>query len=261
VKGHRPRKYRRLRHTATVDERRHSWESRAEWPLTAAALAFIVAFAWPILDPNIAPSKHRVADWIVWATWAVFVIDFVVRVVLAERRWPFVGRHIPELVVIALPVLRPLRLLRLVTLLGIVQRGAASSLRNRVITYTAGGTALIIFCASLAELDAERHGHDATIKTFGAALWWSFSTITTVGYGDYSPVTATGRLVAVSLMVCGIALLGVVTASIATWLIDQISDSERKADISLSEQIAELQTQVALLSDQIERDVGGRTAG
>jgi voltage-gated potassium channel len=52
-------------------------------------------------------------------------------------------------------------------------------------------------------------------------------------------------------MVCGIALLGVVTASIASWLIDQISDSERKADLSLSEQIAELQTQVALLSDQI----------
>jgi voltage-gated potassium channel len=52
-------------------------------------------------------------------------------------------------------------------------------------------------------------------------------------------------------MVCGIALLGVVTASIASWLIDQISDSEPKADLSLSEQIAELQTQVALLSDQI----------
>jgi len=221
-------------------------------------LAFIVAFAWPILDPNISPPHHRAADWIVWVTWAVFVIDFAVRVVLAHRRWRFVGRHLPELVVIALPVLRPLRLLRLVTLLGVVHRGAASSLRNRVITYTVGGTVLIIFCASLAVLDAERRGHNANIATFGDALWWSFTTITTVGYGDHFPVTATGRLVAVSLMVCGVALLGVVTASIASWLIDQNSDSERQADVSLSEQIAELQAQVALLSDQIARDVSRR---
>ena len=64
-------------------------------------------------------------------------------------------------------------------------------------------------------LDAERSAPDASITTFGEAVWWTITTISTVGYGDRYPVTVEGRLVAATLMVAGIALLGVVTASIA----------------------------------------------
>ena len=61
--------------------------------------------------------------------------------------------------------------------------------------------------AALGVLDAERASPDANIVTFGDAIWWAFVTITTVGYGDYYPVTTPGRVVAVLLMAGGVAVL------------------------------------------------------
>ena len=78
-------------------------------------------------------------------------------------------------------------------------------------------------------LDAERAAPGANINTIGDALWWSVTTITTVGYGDRYPTTATGRLIAVGLMLAGIALFGVVTATLASWLIERVS-AENAAD-------------------------------
>ena len=64
---------------------------------------------------------------------------------------------------------------------------------------------MLIWVASLAILDAERGKPGANIETFGEAVWWAFVTITTVGYGDFYPVTAHGRFVAVLLMAGGVA--------------------------------------------------------
>ena len=80
-----------------------------------------------------------------------------------------------------------------------------------------------MFVAALAVLDFERNAREASITTFGDALWWAFVTITTVGYGDYSPVTVEGRLVAVGLMLGGIALIGLVTASLASWIVERVA--------------------------------------
>ena len=104
-----------------------------------------------------------------------------------------------DLLSIALPVLRPLRLLRLVALVRILNRKATTSLHGRVAIYVVSSAALIIFVASLAGLDAERGKPHANINTFGDALWWSATTVMTVGYGDRYPVTVTGRFVAAGL--------------------------------------------------------------
>lgn len=74
---------------------------------------------------------------------------------------------------------------------------------------------------SLAVLQVERDAPDGNIRTIGDAVWWSFTTMTTVGYGDLAPTTGLGRLLAVGLMLSGIALLGVVTANIAAWFISR----------------------------------------
>ena len=60
----------------------------------------------------------------------------------------------------------------------------------------------------------------------GDAVWWSFTTMTTVGYGDHAPTTGLGRMVAVGLMLSGIALLGVVTANIAAWFIERFEKDD-----------------------------------
>ncbi len=125
-----------------------------------------------------------------------------------------------------------------------LNRKASSSLRGKLAVYVAGGALLLAFCNALAVLDAERSHPDANMTTFGDAAWWAATTMTTVGYGDRYPVTATGRLAAVALMVAGIAVLGVVTATFASWLVEQVAASEAEQTEELRARIAELQRQV-----------------
>lgn len=178
-----------------VDE----WERRTEWPLAAGAVLFLLAYSWPILDVHVSPGWRTACQVSGYAIWAIFAIDYATRIGLAKRRRRYVVRHVPDLLVVALPILRPLRLLRLVMLLRMLNRGATDSLRGRVAIYVAGAAVLLIYTASLAELDAERHAPHSNITGFGDAVWWAMTTVTTVGYGDRYPVTAQGRLVAAGL--------------------------------------------------------------
>jgi voltage-gated potassium channel len=231
----------------STESRLDRWERRAEWPLTVAALLFLIAYAWPILDPELPSSVRRTLGLVAWAAWALFVVDYLVRLALATERGKFFVRNIFDLLVVALPLLRPLRLLRLVTLLHVLNRHAGGSLRGRVVVYVAGAASLILFVASLAILDAERGREGANIGTFGDALWWALTTVTTVGYGDRFPVTGTGRAVAAGLMLSGIALIGVVTATFASWLIEKVQEVEDAAQTATRRDIEALTEEVAQL--------------
>lgn len=210
--------------TMTDESRRQRWEDRADWPLTITAVLFLVAYAAPILRPDLVSPWPTVCQLVTWAAWALFVADYVVRLSLSRDHIAFIRANPLDLAIVALPLLRPLRLLRLVTLLSVLNRYAGGSLRGRVAVYVAGSTSLVLFISSLAVLDAERGAKDATITTFGDALWWAVTTVTTVGYGDRYPVTDQGRFVAGGLMLAGIALLGIVTASFASWLLDKVRE-------------------------------------
>lgn len=201
---------------------REWWEHGAEWPLTVAALLFIVAYAYPILNPDLSSGARELCRWTEWATWFLFAFDYVMRVLLSEDRRKFIRGHVSDLVVVAVPIFRPLRLLRLVTMLHALNRYAGSSLRGRVSVYLAGGSCLIIFLGALSMLDHEREAPGANIVNFGDALWWAMTTVTTVGYGDRFPVTTMGRFIAAAVMIGGIAILGTLTATIASWLIEQV---------------------------------------
>jgi voltage-gated potassium channel len=158
-----------------------------------------------------------------------------------------------DLISIALPVLRPLRLLRLIVLLRVLNRHATNSLHGRVAVYVGSSTALIIFVAALAVLDAERGKPDANINTFGNALWWAATTVTSVGYGDRFPVTVTGRLVAIGLMIAGVTLLGIVTASIATWLINRVRDLETGTEDRINQRLEDLHHEITEIRQIITR--------
>jgi len=168
--------------------------------------------------------------------------------------------HLPDLAILLLPMLRQLRILRLVTVLTVLNRQLRDDARGRVALYVAGTVTLVGLIAALAVLDAERDAPDASITTFGDALWWTITTISTVGYGDRYPVTVEGRVVAGALMVAGIALLGVVTASIASWFVESVRASDREAErfeAQLAEVLAELKAVRAQL-DAVAPDHGVR---
>jgi voltage-gated potassium channel Kch len=70
---------------------------------------------------------------------------------------------------------------------------------------------------------------DSTVRSWGDALWWSLSTLTTVGYGDHVPVTTTGRLIAAGVMVVGVAVIGAVAAIVALAVALRFAFQEERA--------------------------------
>lgn len=204
------------------------WERRAEVPLLLLALAFLVAYAWPVLDPKLDPDLATVLQVAGWTVWAAFAIDFAARVYLAQPRWVYMRRHWYDVALIVLPVLRPLRLLRLLALARILNRSATTSLVGRVSAYVIGTAVMSTGLAAVAVLDAEQDAPNANITTFGDALWWSATTVATVGYGDRFPVTGAGRVIAVGLMVVGIATVGAIIASITGWIVAQVEEGARE---------------------------------
>ncbi len=227
------------------------WQSRTEWPLAGAALLFLAAYALPIMEPGIPAWLGNVCTVVAGLVWVLFAVDYAVRVHLAERRREYVRKHLFDLAIIVLPLLRPLQLLRLVTLLTILNRAGSHQLRGRVVTYLAGGTILLVLCGGLAITDAERGHPEATIQSVGDGLWWAVVTMTTVGYGDAYPVTGTGRAIAVALMFGGIALLGVVTATFASWLVEKVSELTDEDQAATRKQVDALAAEVRALREEL----------
>jgi len=240
------------------ESRRQGWEDAADWPLTITAVVFLIAYAAPILRPDLVDPLPTICQLVTWAAWALFVVDYAVRLVLSRDRGAFVRGNVLDLAVVVLPLLRPLRLLRLVTLLSVLNRYAGAGMRGRVAVYVGGATSLVLFVASLAVLDAERGTKGATITTFGDAAWWAMTTVTTVGYGDRYPITGQGRFIAGGLMLAGIALLGIVTASLASWLIDKVREVEEHTQAATRADVAALTAEVrALRQELVEREPVG----
>lgn len=212
-----------------------AWDRRVDWWLTALAVVFLAAYAVQVLARPDGTTGAAV-EALLTGVWIVFGLDYVVRIALARRRWRFVGTHLVDLAILLLPMLRQLRALRVITVISVLNRQLRDDVRGRAAVYVAATVALVGFVAALAVLDAERDVPGATITTFGDAVWWTITTISTVGYGDRYPVTFEGRIVAGALMVAGIALLGVVTASIASWFVENL----RRVESEVTEEIEDV---------------------
>ncbi len=224
------------------------WERRTDAPLLGLALLFLVVVLLPLLV-MLAPWQRTALTVVSAALWVVFTVDYGARLYLAQERWRFVRRHPLDLLVIVLPFLRPLRALRLLrllraaTLLGSSSKRAKRSLHARVSAYVAASVVVVVGIAAVAMVEAEGRSEDANITNLPDALWWASTTVTTVGYGDRYPTTGLGRHVAVALMVVGIALLGVVTASVAAFFVSRLQDvqqAEERTEATLSDVLAEL---------------------
>ena len=240
--------------------RLRAWERATEWPLTGAAVVFLAAYTREVLANTQGGTKDA-AELVIDAVWVLFGVDYLVRLALASSRSRWFLHHLPDLAVIALPILRPLRLLRLVTLVGIMQRSAGTALRGRITLYTAGSAALLISTSALATLDAERHEPGSSIRSFGQALWWALTTITTIGYGDTVPASTQGRFIAALLMIGGVALIGVVTATLASWIVSLVEEENAEQEAATQAQVAALQQQVSELSERIDRLLEERESG
>jgi voltage-gated potassium channel len=239
-------------------ERLREYERRSAWMLTAAAVLFLAVYAWPILDPDLPSGLVRACSIANLTIWIAFGLDYLVRLTLAPSKRQFIRGHLLDLVVLVMPLLRPLRVVRVVTALARLNRTSVS-VRGRTTAYVLGAVVLLGFVSAVAVLDAERHSKDANIASFGDAIWWAAATITTVGYGDQFPTTAEGRFVGVGLMIGGIALAGTITAALASWFVEQVNIAEQAETDTRDEQLANLVAEVqALRAELIHRPTDGR---
>ncbi|MFC4032108.1 potassium channel family protein [Streptomyces polygonati] len=213
-----------------ADSRLSRWIARTEIPLFVASLVFLGSYTVHVLARGL-PDGWR-AFWlaVIFATWALFVLDYVVRWRLGGHplRPSYLRHHLLDTVVVALPLLRPLRMVRLYDAVQARLDRPLLSLYSRVIAYAGVSAVLLGFAGALAVYQLERDAPGSTIRTFGDSVWWACSTLSTVGFGDVTPVTAGGRTIASFMMFGGLALLGAVTGAFSSWLIQIFTrDDER----------------------------------
>jgi voltage-gated potassium channel len=190
-----------------------------------------------------------------WFIWAVFAFEYVTRLILTTDRWRFVRTAWLDLLMVAVPFLRSLRvarsaralrmlrLARLLTTLSYAARSARRLLVAHHLHYAMLVTIVVVAGSAAAVQLVETD--DGSIDSYGDALWWAMTTITTVGYGDAVPVTAAGRGIAAFLMIAGIAFFGVLTANVAAFFLEHTGSEGPTADDKLDEILRRL--------DELER--------
>ncbi|MET7912178.1 potassium channel family protein [Streptomyces avermitilis] len=202
------------------------WERRAEIPLGVASLLYLGSYAVQVLGHGLPEAWRDLCFAVTCASWAVFVVDYAVRWRLSGQGWHFVHRNWLDTLVVLLPLLRPVRIVKTYDMVQRRHGRPRLALQTRVMVFAGLSAVLLGFAGSLAVYQEERSAPHTTITTFGDSVWWACSTLSTVGYGDVVPVTPVGRLIAVVLMSCGLALLGAVTGSFSSWLLQRFAYGE-----------------------------------
>ena len=198
------------------------WEEWTTWPLFVLSIVFVT------ISSTVVIAKNELSTTVtVWSTigvilmWAIFIGDFLVRMRLSKEGRGFVRRNLFELVSLFIPVLRAFLLVLYLWRLPVFRKSHRYQ-RLRFIT-TAGAFGLIfVYVAAMLVWLVEHQAPGANILHFGDALWWGFATIATVGYGDYTPITVPGRVIAVGLMLGGIVIVGVTSATVISALTEQV---------------------------------------
>lgn len=195
--------------------------------LTFLALAFLIAFSWPAFDASPSANILFLINFVQWLSWLAFACDLLRGLVKSKNKKKFLLSHPLEIVAVVLPMLRPLRLLRLISFGSLVLEKVSIGKSVGITIKVVVTTLFFGYIAAIQITIIERVSPSGNINNFSDGLWWAFTTITTVGYGDHYPTTSEGRIIAVGLMILGISLLGVVSATIAAWFVRLMQDEEK----------------------------------
>lgn len=220
-------------------------ERITEVPMLLLAFGYLVVYVLEFF-PDVPVNIHQDAQLVDNIIIAVFAAELVVRLAVANNRISYLVTHWVDVLIVVVPFLRPIRFLRLLRLAPFVLRltGGLRQVmgRYRVAHVLTVGLLSVLLSSVLMEI-FERGG-DGHIKTFGDALWWAITTVTTVGYGDMVPVTAEGKAVAVFLMLIGISLFGVLTAGIAAYFVNTSQEEQGGEMREVTERINQLERRI-----------------
>lgn len=204
--------------------------------LSVVALVAIAVDAFVALPPEIS----KILQGVDLIACIVFFADFVVRFSRAESKlvfmkwgWIDLLASIPNIDVLRLGrFARAIRVIRVLRGIRSIQRLVGLLFAHRArggVASVAVVTFLLVVSSSIGILLCER-GETANIKTAGDAVWWSVTTVTTVGYGDRYPVTVEGRVIAIGLMIAGVGMFGALSGIVASLFLGKSADESALAE-------------------------------
>ena len=196
--------------------------------LTFLAIAFLIAFSYPAFVDPVPSSTQTLLNIVQWVSWIAFAIDLIYGLSNAKDKKKYLKKHPLEIAAVLLPFLRPLRVMRVISFGGLAIQKVAIGRQFAITIKVLLASIFVAYISAIQITIAERTVDGSNIKNFGDGLWWAITTVTTVGYGDRYPTTTEGRLIAIALMIMGISLMGVITASVAAWFVKMgQEDSQR----------------------------------
>ena len=230
------------------------------WELGMGFLSIVYVAIGFALDDPARTSIQAVLDLETVLT-LIFVAEFGARFAATRHRVAYLRGHWVDLLAL-IPVARGLRIARLLGVLRLTRffAGAYRSVVRAERMRGAEGIALVVVAwtavtviSCIAFFVTEVDVNPAIRSPFDA-LWWGMSTLSTVGYGDITPVTPEGRLVASGLMLLGIALFGTLTAIVTNTLFSSsksarssnlVADLERLAVLRTGDRLSEAEFELA----------------
>lgn len=242
-------------------------EERLEPWMIFASLLTIPAVIIEVSDfPSPWPAIGVVLSAVIWIA---FLFEFCVMMRVVDDRRAWIDSHKLEtfLVIVSFPVLPTglgaLRLVRLIRIsrLSRILKIARHGLSVRGLPYVAMLTAILVVAAGSAFTAIEK---GQKISEWDG-LWWSVTTVTTVGYGDVAPETTAGRLVALFVMFLGIGFVAVLTAAVAQRFVQHELDERQVSDPSaeraaILNEVRQLNERISQLEAELRRGIEPREA-
>ncbi len=201
--------------------------------ISVAAVVSIGVLVWQWT----LPEQSEVGELLLifdWAFCVMFFVDFLRNIFIAKRKLRYLYTWGPFDLISSIPILPGFRIARLARLFRVIRmiRGVRILVQvwNRdkaasVVAFMMAAGIATIIGVSAAVLHVEQNAPGASIKTGEDAAWWGVVTVSTVGYGDLVPVTSTGRVLTVILMVVGIGLFATFAGAIANIFMRQVQRS------------------------------------
>jgi voltage-gated potassium channel len=221
-----------------------------------------LGFVWLVLLViELVSGLSKMLEYLSLAIWAAFILDFLIKFLLAPQKIAFFKTNWLTAVSLVIPALRLFRLLRILRLLRGVRlikvvaslnrsmRSLGATMKRRGFAYVMLLSLIVSFggAAGMYALEKGNPGFD----NYGMALWWTSMRVITAG-SDYWPTTPEGRSLAFILSLFGYAVFGYVTATLATFFIGRDAE-EPEAPVAGAKDVAELKRMVASLTAKVEQ--------
>lgn len=239
-------------------------DAAMEWPMLLLGLAWLGLLVYELVR-----GESRTLEALGIAIWVVFILDFLLKLVLAPDKGHFFRSNWLTVLALVLPALRAfrivravravraaravrgLRLARVLTSLNRGMRALGSTMRRRGFGYVTALSLAVAFVGAAGMQAFESGAPGGRLDSYGEALWWTAMILTTMGSESW-PQTPEGRLLCLVLSLYAFAVFGYVTATLATFFIGRDA-ANGQAEVASEASVRALRREIRDLTEALRR--------